>query len=188
MQCITETLGRLLCYMEICDQQTWLKTKPSMVEEVMRLTVSETVVLAVITKVFWGSQEVLFYGRDGAIGVVIDPLPGYSALLKLSLFSPLQTYQELVDLNNYVARLGGASRPWTLNQAHTGTPLLLLLLPALNGTSTDTYYACTHRDTYCIYTHTSCIYKALHAHKHRGPHQSRINTQWTTHTVTKYEI
>lgn len=149
------------------------QNKTSIVE-VMRLTISEAIILAVITKVFWGSQEVFLYRRDGAIGVVIDPLPGCSALLKLLLLSPLQTDQELVDIKDDAARLRGASLPWTLNQAHACTSLLL---PALNGTCTDTYYTCTH---------TSCTYKVQHAFTHTHTHTG--HTQKYTPTMRKHTV
>ena len=124
---------------------TKLKNKTSIMK-VLKLTISEAIVLAVITEVLWRSQEVLLYGGDGAICVVVDPLPRCSALLKLSLLPPLQTNQELVDIKDDAAGLWGASLPWTLNQANARTPLLL---SALNGTCTDTYYACKH--THYVY-------------------------------------
>lgn len=113
-----------------------LKTNPAV------LTISEAVVLAVISQVFWGGQEVFLYGRDGAIGVIIEALSSRFALLTLSLFSPLQADQELVDLKDDATRLCGASLPRTLKQAHTCASL-----PALNAARTNFMY--TH--TYSIY-------------------------------------
>ena len=74
-----------------------------------RLTVSDAIILAVVSEVFGGRQEVLLDGGDGAVGVVVKPLPGCSALLQLALLPPLQTDQELVDLVDDVLLLGGAS-------------------------------------------------------------------------------
>lgn len=131
-----------LCHKSFLDRQT--ENKNSTVA-IRRLTISEAVILAVITEVFRGRQEVFLYGRDWTIGVIIYPMACCSALLKLSLLPPLQTNKELVDIKDDAAGLGGASLPWTLNQAHTCTPLLLM--PTLNGTSTDTCYACTNTQT-----------------------------------------
>ena len=113
---------------------------------IRRPTISEAVILAVITEVLRGRQEVFLYGWDGTIGVIVDPMARCSALLKLSLLPPLETNKELVDIKDDAAGLGGASLPWTLNQAHACTPLLLM--PALNGTSTDTCYA--HMNTQTV--------------------------------------
>ncbi len=112
------------------------KNKTSLMEA-MTLTISEAIILTFITEVLWGSQEVFFYGWDGAIGVVIDPLTCCSALLKLSFFSPLQPNEELVYIKDDAAWLSGASLVWTLDQTHTCTSLLLL--STLNETGTESY-------------------------------------------------
>lgn len=97
-------------FINVFETTRQTENKNSMVA-IKRLTISEAVILAVITEVFRGRQEVFLYGRDGTIGVIIDPMGCCSALLKLSLLPPLETNKELVDIKDDAAGLGGASLP-----------------------------------------------------------------------------
>ena len=66
-----------------------------------------------------GGEEVLFDGRDGAVGVVLDACPGRGMalllllrlllLLKVAILPPLEANQEPVDLQDDVSRLAGES-------------------------------------------------------------------------------
>lgn len=118
---------------------------------------------------FGGGQEVFLYGRDGAIGVVVDPLAAAGAppaLLELPLPPPLKTHQELVDVDDDAGGLRGAPLARTLQQAHAGAPLLRA---GLRGA--DAHDALTHTET-GKHTHRAHPRTALmwvESYKHRKP-------------------
>ena len=86
----------------------------------MTITISVIVVFTVFFQVLRGGEEVLFDGRDGAVGVLFDVRRGRGTallllllrlllLLQVAILPPLKANQEPVDLQDDVSRLAGES-------------------------------------------------------------------------------